>query len=195
MIDLKKILILTTVIFLFLLCGYNGYREIDRGYLATAVGISQNADKYSVYIEAVSSQMLSDKSSQSVVLSGEGNDILSAYKNLTESLVKPVYFEQLGAVAFDADLSTELIENSLKLLDKLDCTNLGLYLVKANNVPELFEAKQEGGILGYDIIGLVKNYEKEKDTALLNQLYQYNRSGSTLPLINTDGEKLILNVG
>lgn len=195
MIDLKKLLVLTAAIPLLLLCGCNGYCEIDRGYLATAIGISQNANKTCIYIEAVSSQALGDKSSQSVVLSQEGSDFASAYKGLTENLIKPVYFKQLGTVVFDIAVSDKFIESSLDGLDGLDGTNLGIYLVKTNSVSSLFEAKQEGAILGYDIIGLIKNYEKENDTALSNQLYQYNRGGSALPLINTDGEKLILNVG
>lgn len=192
---MKRLLILTTVLSLFLLSGCNGYREIDRGYLATAVGISENNGKTNVYIEAVSSQGFIDKSSQRVVLSDEGDDILSAYKSLTEGLVKPLYFEQLGTVVFDAALSTESVENSLKILSALDGVNLGIYLVKANEVGSLFDTQREGSILGYDIIGLVKNYEQDSGTAILNQLYHFRREGGGLPLISYDDDKLILKVG
>lgn len=191
---MKRLAFILIILSLVLLSGCNGYREIDRGYLATAVGISESGGKVCIYIEAVSSQGFTDKSSQRVVLLGKDDDIYSAYKNLTQSLVKPVYFEQLGAVVFDINLSTELVENGLKLLDGLDGTNLGIYLVKTNNVPKLFEVKQEGGILGYDIIGLIKIHEKEKGVTLSNQLYQFRRNTHTLPLVTVDEDKLILEV-
>ena len=192
---MKKLLIITTVISLLLLCGCNGYREIDRGFLATAVGIGENGGKTSIYIETVSSQGFTDKSSQRIVLSGEGESISSAYENLTDSLVKPIYFEQLGTVVFDTALSTEAVEKGLKLLDDYDGGSLEIYLVKTNDISALFDPKYDGGILGYDIIGLVKNYEKENGAALLNQLYHFRREGGGLPLISYDDDKLILKVG
>lgn len=190
---MKRLLIFFSVFTLCLLCGCTGYREIERGYLVTAVGIASKNKKLNIYIEAVSSSDVADKASERVVLSGEGDDIESAFKALKSQLVKPLYFEQSGAAILDAALSDETHSKILSFLKNIPSINLGIYIVKTNDVQMLFDAQTPSGILGYDIIGLIKLAEKENDIEASNQFYQVERNKSPIPTVNLDDGKLIFN--
>lgn len=190
---MKRHALILTVISLLLLCGCSGYREIDRGYLVTAIGIAPKDEKLNIYIETISSSGVTDKASERVILSGEGYDIESSFKALTSQLVKPLYFEQSGAAILDAALSDETSDKFLEFLKNIPGINLGIYVVKTNDAQALFDAQTPSGILGYDIIGLIKLAEKENNINALNQFYQVQRNKNPLPLVNLDDSKLTFN--
>lgn len=187
---MKKIIFILTAVSVLLLSGCTGYREIERGFLVTAIGITPQKEKVCVYIEAMSSTDIAESPSKAVVLAGEGGDIAAAYKNLTTQLVKPLYFEQAGTVIFDSSLSEQAQYQALEFLKDFQNINLGIYVVKTDDVKSLFDTQNYSGILGYDIIGLIKFAEKENDITVLNQLYEVQRSKTALPLINRDNDKL-----
>lgn len=187
---MKKLCFIALVVLTFAFCGGTGYREIDRGYLVTAIGVLQENDNTTILIEAMSSSDVSDKKSERVVLSGSGKNAKNAYKNLRASLVKPLYFEHLGTVVFEADTGADL-----DLLEEIPNLNYGVYVIKTDNVKTLFENATPNGALGYDVIGLVKNYNKESENKVLCQLYTVKRSGR-LPTVNLkDGRLVIENEG
>lgn len=189
---MKKLFLILTVISSLLLCSCTGYREIERGFLVTAIGIAPQKEKINIYIEAVSSSDIADDPSKTVVLSSEGEDITTAYKNLTLQLVKPLYFEQMGAVIFESSLSEKSQDRALEFLKDIKSINLGIYIVKTDSVKSIF-SNETDGILGYDIIGLIKFAEKENGIRILNQLYQIQRNKTVLPLINCDDGKIVLD--
>ena len=190
---MKKILLFLVSILLFLLCGCTGYREIDRGYLVTAIGISQENQKTNIFIEAISSSDVADKPSERVVLTGNGDSIDAAFKKLNSSLVKPLYFEQLGTAVFDDALSDKVYMDFLNFLKRLEGINLGICAVKTNNVKKLFELESPNGVLGYDIMGLIKMYEKETRIKVVNKLYQLEHNKNPLPTLKLDEDKFILD--
>lgn len=190
---MKKTVLFLVAILLFLLCGCTGYREIDRGYLVTAIGISQENQKTNIFIEAISSSDVADTPSERVVLTGIGNNIDAAFKNLTSSLVKPLYFEQLGTAVFDAALSEKVYMDFLTFLKQRDSINLGIYIVNTNDVKKLFEFESPNGVLGYDIMGLIKLYEKETRIKVVNKLYQLEYNKTSLPALKLDEDKFILD--
>lgn len=190
---MKKLALVLIILPLILLCGCTGYREIDRGYLASAIGISAEKGETTVYIEAASSSDVADKPSERVVLIGKGDNIQSAYKNLTSTLVKPIYFEQLGTAVFDAASDYNAHYEWLTFLKNREGTNLGMYIVKADDLKALFEFESPNGVLGYDIMGLIKMHEKENGTVASNRFYQLMRTETNLPQITLDDDKLILN--
>ncbi len=190
---MKKTVLFLVAIFLSLLCGCTGYREIDRGYLVSAIGVAAENGKVSIFVEATSISDVADKPSERVVLTGDGNNIDAAFKNLTSSLVKPLYFEQLGTAVFDAALSDRIHKEFLSFLKRRDGVNLGIYVVNTSDVKKLFEFESPNGVLGYDIIGLIKMHEKEKGVKAINRFYQLERNKKPLPTVNLDEDKLILN--
>ena len=175
---MKKFAILLIFILLFLLCGCAGYREIDRGYLVTALGISHLNGQTNLMVEAVTSSDVSDESSD------------AAFKQVKSQLVKPLYFEQLGAVVFDDDVN----DKDIKFLKNIENINYGIYLVKTNDINTLFNAESPSGVLGYDIIGLIKNYNKENGGKITNQFYHIQRNKNRLPIVNVADGSLTFNV-
>ncbi len=187
---MKKICFIICFALIFVLCGCAGYREIDRGYLVTAIGFSKENGKANIFIEAMSSSDVSDQKNERVVLTDSGNTVKEAYKNLKNSLVKPLYFEQLGAVVFEGMETVDM-----GFLNELPNLNFGIYIVQTDDVKNLFENDTPNGVLGYDIVGLIKNYSKENHSKILSQFYNVKQDNH-VPTVNfTDGRLVIENVG
>ena len=182
---MKRLVILLFVFLILFLTGC-GYREIDRGYLVTAVGFAEENESVNIYIEAISSPDVSDSPPERVVLMGDGSNLQNAFESLKLSLVKPLYFEQMGAVVVGSNLNDEIIS----FLESIPNVNYGIYIVKTDDINALFEAQTPSGVLGYDIIGLVKTNTKNE-----NQLYQINRKDFRLPTVNFKDGKLIIDIG
>ncbi len=180
---MKRFVILLCVFSILLLTGC-GYREIDRGYLVTAMGFTEENQNTKIYIEAISSPDVSDTPPERVVLKATGIDLENAFENLKHSLVKPLYFEQMGAVV----VSDPLNHKTISFLKNIPNINYGIFVVSTDDINSLFEAQTPSGVLGYDIVGLVKTNTKN-----LNQFYQINRKDFLLPRVNFTDDRLILS--
>lgn len=177
---MKKLLLLLPITLIFLLCGCAS-REIDRGYLVSAIGFSKEKDVINLYIEALSSSDTTDKPSEKVTLTASGTSPQIAFKNLSGTLVKPLYFEQLGAVVFEKEINRQ----ALNFLKDIPDINYGVFLVKTNDIDKLFKAQTPNGLLGYDIIGLLKTNGKTKSS-----LYAISRESFDAPTINIENGRL-----
>lgn len=192
----KCTLILLTVV-VALLCGCTGYCEIERGYLVTAIGFSGDDNDFSITLEAISSSDVMDKPSEAITLWGRGKNFDDAFSALEKQLVKPLYFEQLGTVIISDTLDNIQIKSVIDFYKKLPSTNFGIYLVKTNDIDALFSNESVSGVLGYDVIGLIKNFEKYNNIKLSNQLYEINRKDfskgvANMPTVNIVDDKLEL---
>lgn len=170
-----------------MLCGCMGYREIDRGYMVTAIGFGVDNGNTTIYIEALSTADVSDKNQERTVLTSSGADKEQAYANLISTLVKPLYFEQLGAAVFENET-----EPDLSFLTGFTDINLGIYIVITNDIKTLFENKTPSGVLGYDIITLIKTREKGREKRIFNQLYKSKDDKFNIPTVNMVDGNLIL---
>ena len=192
---MKRIILLAVVLSLLLLCGCTGYREIDRGYIVTAIGVSQKEGKINLFVEAISSSDVVDKPSERVVLHSTGDNINTAFKNLKESLVKPLYFEQTGTVIVEKSVNNVGKKELLDLCKKHSDIGLGVYIVSTDELNSLFEINSPNGILGYDVIGLIDNYEKSTNKKLFNRLFEIKRQGflaNNLPVVSVIDNRLKL---
>ena len=192
---MKRIILLAVVLSLLLLCGCTGYREIDRGYIVTAIGVSQKEGKINLFVEAISSSDVVDKPSERVVLHSTGDNINTAFKNLKESLVKPLYFEQTGTVIVEKSVNNVGKKELLDLCKKHSAIGLGVYIVSTDELNSLFEINSPNGILGYDVIGLIDNYEKSTNKKLFNRLFEIKRQGflaNNLPVVSVIDNRLKL---
>lgn len=168
------------------LCGCGGYREINQGYLVTSLGVWKQNNTITFLIEALSSSDVSDKASERVVLSGGGESVSLAYKSLKESVVKPLYFEQLGAV---------VLQNiSVQDLKEIEDIKPDVYLVETNDIKALFDADTPSGILGYDIISLIKTQATETKSEISNQLYNSQNEKFVIPTVNFLDSTLTIKV-
>lgn len=153
----------------------------------TAIGFFEAHNKTNILIEAISSSDVSEQKNQRVVLGGSGNDKTEAYENLKSTLTKPLYFDQVGIAVFENTTATDL-----HFLKKNINLNLGIFVVKSNDVKGLFEVESPNGVLGYDIIGLIKNYNSENKCKISSQLYQVNKSRNAIPLIKIKNQRLFI---
>ena len=192
---MKRIILLAVILSLLLLCGCTGYREIDRGYIVTAIGVSQKEGKINLFVEAISSSDVVDKPSERVVLHSTGDNINTAFKSLKESLVKPLYFEQTGTVIVEKSVNNVGKKELLDLCKKHSAIGLGVYTVSTDNLNSLFEINSPNGILGYDVIGLIDNYEKSTNKKLFNRLFEIKRQdffANNLPVVSVIDNRLKL---
>lgn len=165
--------------------GCMGYREIDKGYFVTAIGFLNQADSVDIFIEAISSSDLIKQDTKRVVLHEKGRNIKQAYDNLTKSLEKPLYYEQVGTIIFQNDIT-----NVLNYFKNSDNTYYGLYVVKTDDVKTLFENDTVNGVLGYDIISLIKTQQKSTRVKVAAQLYEVIYTDKTIPNVNFINGKL-----
>ena len=87
---MKKLSLMLIILCLISLCGCATYREIDRGYLVTAIGFKRTNENVSIALEAISSPDANDTSSQKATLVADGKTINDAYFSLRSQLVKPL---------------------------------------------------------------------------------------------------------
>lgn len=187
---MRRFLALLTLICIVFLCGCSGYREIDRGYLVTAVGICKNDDNVQIYLEAQSSASTS-KNIERSILTGSGTTTAAAFEDMKFQLVKPLYFEQVGTAVFQG---TPSHADLLFLTDTLKI-HYGTFLVQCNDVEKLFHFDSPGKILGYDIIGLIKNFEKETNTDTRSRIFEILKFNIPLSKIDVTNNRLTLISG
>ena len=184
---MKKLCILISVCLIILLCGCNGYKEIDRGYIVTAIGFKDKNGTTDIFIEVLYSSDVTDEKNKRTILTASGPDETQAYKNLESALVKPLYFEQLGTVVFE-----KTTDFNIGFLKEIANINLGVYIVKTDNIINLFENATPNGVLGYDVISLIKTQQKEGFKKATNQLYKSQSYNFDIPYVNFVDGNLIL---
>lgn len=167
------------------LCGCTGYREIERGYFVTAIALCDKGEKVEIVIEALASSDVLEEKDKKVVVRGGGDSVQTAFENLKNSLVKPLYFEHLGAAIFEKSLI-----DAIEFLKNIPNVNYGTYILKTDDSKALLEGDTPNGVLGYDIVSLIKAREDEKPYEFKNRLY--NASEQKIPTINFKDGKLQL---
>lgn len=192
---MKKLWIISALVSLLLLSGCADYKEIDRGYIVTAIGVYQQTNETTVVIETVSSSNVADDPPERLLLYGEGDSFKTAINNLTAQLVKPLYFEHLGSVIFQENSTVGQQAQLLNYLINEQNINYDSHIVKTKYVSALFESDTHGGILGYDIIGLISNHNAQSKINIQNQIYHiFRQPNTTLPTIAVSDGALILEV-
>lgn len=168
------------------MCGCTDYREIERGYLVNTIGICKAGGGTQIYLE-VQTTALAEKVLEKKVLTVNGSSIDDTFSNLNSHLVKPLYFEQVAAVVFDS----EPTEKDINFLTNNLNLNYGVYIVKSQNVSMLFSYDSPSHILGYDIITLIKNFDKENKINSKCQLFEIIKHKNTLSTVNVCNDKLV----
>ena len=191
---MKKITVIILAVGLVFACGCTGYRELNRGYIVSAVGFKKQEGQTLVFAEALSPTETAENTKETEILSGEGETVLSAYRNLIKNSDKETYFEQCAAVAVETSFDTDEIYGILEVCKNIPSLNVGAYIIKTDDVKSLFEVD---GTTGYDVVGLIKYKSKSENIKFSNQIYKAERdvlkNGATkLPQVNARDGKYIL---
>lgn len=194
---MKRILIFMCAVSLVLLCGCKAAREIERGYFVTAIGFKLSDDKTEMILEILSPTNAAGSSNKTDILSGKGDTVTAAYEDIKRGLVKDIYFEHCGIVAIEGGADSKALTELLKFCNTLQSLGVGVYVVKTDDVYNVFDSDTVNESVGYDVIGLIKNTAENGDTKVLNQIYQIGRTLSSgkepsLPLVTSADGKLSL---
>lgn len=197
---MKRALVFLCALSLALLCGCTALREIERGYMVTAIGFKKADDKVEIVLEILSPTDTAGSPNETAVLSGNGATTADAYSDINRRLVKNIYFEHCGIVAIESGFDTKALPELLEFCGTLQSLSIGAYVVRTDDVYALFDGEAASGNAGYDIIGLMKNTSKSGEAKFLNQIYQIGRTLSigkepSLPLVNSADGKLSLELG
>ena len=186
---MKKTAIISILISLISLCGCTGYREIQRGYLVTAIGFIKQSNDFGIVLETLSPSEIELSGEKSNVLSGSGRTLDTAYGEVNQSLTKSLYFEHCGAIVVSRDFTESEMSEIFDFCTNLDTLNIDVYVAQTDDVTALFESKTADESVGYSIIGLIKN---AGDNTFLNQLYQIKRQDAqtVLPTVNIQNNTL-----
>lgn len=193
---MKKALSALATLLLILCCGCStGYREIERGYFVTAVGIQERENKIQIILETLSASDREPGSESVKILYGEGESLSNAYGNIKKSLVKSLYFEHCGVIAADNGFTENEISEILDFCNDLETLNIDVYVVRTDNAAALFETETAYKSVGYSIIELIKNSGSYDNAE--NQLYNIRKryaggSAEKLPSVNVKNDTLIL---
>ncbi len=165
------------VMCILLLCGCSGYKEINNGYLVTAIafektenGVKINASAFLPVLE------------ENIVLQGTGGDFNSAFNELKRKQVKTLYFEHCGTVVLNQNFKDEAL-TVLEFCKNKIKVPIAARVILCNDAKALFEADKTG----YDVISLLKNNNYNGE----DRLYKIEQKGEiALPFV-TVNEKVI----
>ena len=93
----------------------------------------------------------------------------------------------MGTVVFE-----KTTDFNIGFLKEIANINLGVYIVKTDNIINLFENATPNGVLGYDVISLIKTQQKEGFKKATNQLYKSQSYNFDIPYVNFVDGNLIL---
>lgn len=193
---MKKALAAIAGLLLIMCCGCStGYREIERGYMVTAVGIHAEENKIQIILETLSSSDREPGSESIKILYGEGDNLNRAFGSIKKSLVKSLYFEHCGVIALDSDFTDSEISKILDFCNDLETLNIDVYVVRTHNTAALFETEAAYKSIGYSVIELTKN--TGANGSVSNQLYNVRKRYSSgenfkLPVVTVKNNTLVL---
>lgn len=188
---MKKALLWLTVASLVFLSGCTGYREINRGYIVSAVGFKKQGDEIKIVLETLSPRETAENANETEILSGCGNTFMSAFSNLKQTAVKEPYFNQCVTVIIDGSVSDGDITRMFDFCNNILSVSAGAYAVRSPDIDLLFD---KDGITGYDIAGLIKQNFKDENS---HRIYRLRRDISenksvSLTQVTVFDEKYVL---
>ncbi len=187
---MKKIIVFAICAVCLLFCGCSGYKEIERGYFVTSIGVAKKSESYTLFVETL---VYENDMQGKKIMSSDGENIEKAFEQLKKQLVKNLYFEHCGIIALQSDLNDELSE-ILDFFKKSNFFNADVYIVTTDDTALLFNGVNSNQAIGYGVISLIKNAD-EKD--FCSQIYMLERrltykESFKLPKVNIENNVLVL---
>ena len=194
-----KIITIFCVFNILFLCGCNGYREADNGYIVTAMGFD-GEDEISVSVEVVTaggSELRSEPSSEIIV--GNGKSPMEAIFSLNSQISKNLVFEHCTAIIIGRTLSETHLEKFLKYGKETKELNFAVDMVICENAKELLKnAKSVSVAKGFDIAANLKETKSETGIDYQNKFYEIYmeyKAGKNyaFPFLSVKEERIIID--
>ena len=134
---------------MLLLCGCSGYKEINNGYLVTAISFEKSGEESQILLKV----LLPENEDESLILSGSGSGFDEAFSMLLRTQAKSLYFEHCGVLAIKRDTPKNEIEDILSFCHKKLNAPAAMRAVYCDDTKSVFDADKTG----YDVITLINN--------------------------------------
>ncbi len=187
-----KIKLLLIVALIISLSGCMGYREIDTGYIVSALGVDYSRGEYLLTVEAVAAGDAATKPSTHI-FSAAGETPYKARENLEKGLTKALYFDHCAVMMLSKGIEGAAFLEVVDFCHNMRNLNLGVFVLYAQNIKSVLKLPPVTTAVGYDIMGLLK-VRLEKKIDYNNKFYQLEKDISeektelSLPVV-TAGEQ------
>ena len=157
-------------------CSCSDYREVERGYLVTALCFESEGQGIEVRVEALVPRAYNSDEPKTQILSAEGENATDAVKNLELTLTKELYFDHCAALMLESGISAKQISNIIDYCKENNRLSLGLYVVSADDIDAVLEIEPASGAVGFDIMNLMKKLKNKNKKDYNNCLYEVEKS-------------------
>ncbi len=197
----KFLFVITLFSFIISLCSCGGYREIERGYIVTALGFDKKSgDKLTVSAEVVSAGGNERANAPySEILEGEGVSPGEALFLLNNEISKELFFEHCSAVILGDGLSEEQTKEIFVFLKNLRELNKSLSVAATENSKMLLNNSKSVSIAkGFDIERNINESRKETGENYQNSFYEVDKLYTNgeiyaLPELKLEQKKIIVS--
>lgn len=180
---------------LALLCGCNGYAEIDSKYLVSAMGFDNIDGRLHVFAEIISSD---GEIKQNRLLKASGDNAKQAVFNLGPLLARALVVDHCAVLAIGESVEKETFLDIMEFCRDVKNLNLGVYMICCRDIPSVFSAEPMQTAVGYDIMELLKRRRREDGTDYNNRFYEIEQLRSaenrvfSLPLMTLEENAVCL---
>lgn len=162
------------MILCLILCGCGGYREIDGQYMVSSLGFSSSGDSVTVTAETVA--VGNDNSTVAPrIFTAEGESVKGAVENLSNSLTKSMMLDHCGIVIVEETADRDLFYEILEFCKKERTLNLSVIFVCTKDIAQLLSSLPEAFTVGYDIMGVLKNYSRQNGNTFQSKYYEISK--------------------
>ena len=199
---MKKVMILTCLLLTaVLLCGCDGYRETETGYIVTALGFDNDGNgDITVSVEVVSaggSEISNEPYSE--ILTGKGKSPGNAVFTLNDEISKALILDHCNAVVLGEGLKKEQRSAVFDYLSGVKEINYGVYISATDNAEKLFKNTKSVSVArGFDIAGNIKESIDETGINYHNRFFEIVRAfkekeNYSFPFLSSDDKKIIIS--
>ncbi len=183
--------VLLVVCILLLLCACSDYREIERGYLVTALCFGGEGEALTVRVETLFSAADGNSAPETKILTASGENAFGALDNLELTLTKELYFDHCAALIIENSIDREQLNDIISYCNKNEWLNEGLYVVLTEDIDKVLEIEAVSNAVGFDIMNLMKKMKTKNKIDYKNRFYEMEKTmiegeELSLPLIKSE---------
>ncbi len=173
------------------LCSCSDYRELEKGYLITALCFSDEGEDLTVKLETLFPASDSNSAPKTEILTASGKNALGALDNLELTLTRQLYFDHCAALIVENSIDREQLNDIISYCNENKRLNEGLYVVFADDIDNVLEIEPVSNAVGFDIMNLMKKLKSKNKIDYKNRFYEMKKrmiegEEISLPLIKTE---------
>lgn len=177
-----------------LLCGCAGRRELDKGYMLTAIGFELEGKAFKVTAELISVSDMQEDSPKPQVMSANGVTPQNALYNLSLNFPRAVYFDHCATLVIGGGIEDERFKAVIDYCAEAENLNLNMRVINSSDIQTLFNTPTVSAAVGYHIMRLLSFKEKESGLEYTSRFYEIKNTSDKTFLLPSfiGGEEITL---